>query len=44
MSTKEFIYQAPFPMGEDQTEYYLLTSDYVCGREFNGYSNPNFAP
>ncbi|SQB25674.1 fumarate hydratase class I, anaerobic [Citrobacter koseri] len=26
MSNKEFIYQAPFPMGEDKTEYYLLTS------------------
>ncbi|WP_414458145.1 hypothetical protein, partial [Escherichia coli] len=24
MSNKPFIYQAPFPMGKDNTEYYLL--------------------
>ena len=33
---KEFKYQAPFPMGKDQTEYYLLTKDYVSVAEFDG--------
>ena len=35
MSTKPFIYQDPFPMGKEKTEYYLLTKDFVsvekCG-------------
>lgn len=44
MSKKEFIYQAPFPMGEDKTEYYLLTSDYVSVSEFNGESILNVEP
>ena len=34
--TKEFKYQEPFPMREDQTEYYLLTKDYVSVSEFEG--------
>ena len=38
MSNKPFIYQAPFPMGKDETEYYLLTSDYVSVSEFEGES------
>ena len=29
MATKPFVYQEPFPMEHDDTEYYLLTSDYV---------------
>ncbi|MDE7451972.1 MAG: fumarate hydratase, partial [Paramuribaculum sp.] len=29
MATKPFHYQEMFPLGEDKTEYYLLTSDYV---------------
>lgn len=29
MPTKPFQYQEMFPMGKDNTEYYLLTSDYV---------------
>ncbi|NCC99157.1 MAG: fumarate hydratase [Bacteroidia bacterium] len=29
-----FKYQAPFPLGEDKTNYYLLTSDYVSVGEF----------
>ncbi|MTH47143.1 hypothetical protein, partial [Intestinirhabdus alba] len=29
MSKKEFVYQSPFPLGEDNTEYYLLTSEHV---------------
>lgn len=36
MSNKPFIYQAPFPMGKDNTEYYLLTSDYVSVADFDG--------
>ena len=32
----EFHYQAPFPLGEDTTEYYLLTKDYVSVSEFEG--------
>ena len=27
MSKVEFTYQAAFPLGEDKTEYYLLTSE-----------------
>ena len=29
MATKPFIYQEPFEMGKEKTEYYLLTKDYV---------------
>ena len=29
MANPEFKYQAPFPLGPDDTEYYLLTKDYV---------------
>ena len=36
MSNKPFIYQAPFPMGKDNTENYLLTSDYVSVADFDG--------
>lgn len=35
-SVPEFKYQAPFPLGKDDTEYYLLTKDYVSMREFEG--------
>ena len=31
-----FHYQHPFPLGEDKTEYYLLTKDYVYVSEFEG--------
>ncbi|MBP5318717.1 MAG: fumarate hydratase [Paludibacteraceae bacterium] len=31
-----FKYQPPFPLGEDTTEYYLLTKDYVSVGEFEG--------
>ena len=31
-----FRYQHPFPLGEDRTEYYLLTKDYVSVGEFEG--------
>ncbi len=36
MATKPFIYQEPFPMSEDKTEYYLLTKDHVSVSEFEG--------
>ena len=36
MATKPYIYQEPFPMSEDKTEYYLLTKDYVSVAEFEG--------
>jgi fumarate hydratase class I len=36
MATKPFIYQKPFPMSEDKTEYYLLTKDYFTISEFEG--------
>ncbi|AKJ43562.1 fumarate hydratase [Pragia fontium] len=36
MSTIEFKYQASFPLGEDKTEYYLLTKDHVSVSEFEG--------
>jgi len=32
----EFIYQEPFPLGEDKTEYRLLTKDYVKVVECDG--------
>ena len=35
-ATPEFKYQHPFPLGEDKTEYYLLTKDYVSVSEFEG--------
>ncbi|HRR62805.1 MAG TPA: fumarate hydratase [Paludibacteraceae bacterium] len=34
--TKEFKYQEPFPLGEDKTEYYLLTKDQVSVSQFEG--------
>ena len=34
MATTPFKYQAPFPLGPDTTEYYLLTKDYVSVSEF----------
>jgi len=36
MSNKPFHYQDPFPLAKDQTEYYLLTRDYVSVSEFEG--------
>ena len=35
-ATPEFKYQHPFPLGSDDTEYYLLTKDYVSVSEFEG--------
>lgn len=36
MSTPKFNYQDPFPLGKDETEYYLLTKDHVSLAEFEG--------
>lgn len=36
MSTPDFFYQEPFPIGKDETEYYLLTKDHVSIAEFEG--------
>ncbi len=36
MSTPAFEYHKPFPTGEDQTEYRLVTKDHVSVKEFNG--------
>ncbi len=36
MATPPFKYQAPFPMGKDDTEYYLLTKEHVSVSEFEG--------
>jgi len=36
MPTPAFKYQEPFPMGKDETEYYLLTKDYVSTANFDG--------
>ena len=37
MANPEFKYQHPFPLGKDETEYYLLTKDYVSVGEFEGH-------
>ena len=36
----EFIYQEPFPLSEDTTEYRLLTKDYVKTVECDGRRIP----
>lgn len=36
MATPPFKYQEPFPMGPDNTEYYLLTDEHVSTVEFEG--------
>ncbi len=36
MSTPEFNYQDPYPIGKDESEYYLLTKDYVSVAQFEG--------
>ncbi|MBR3287326.1 MAG: fumarate hydratase [Bacteroidales bacterium] len=44
MATKPFKYQTPFPMGEDRTEYYRLTGDYVSVSSFEGREVLKVAP
>ena len=36
MPTPAFKYQEPFPLGKDETEYYLLTKDHVSISQFEG--------
>ncbi|MDB6109700.1 MAG: hydro-lyase, Fe-S type, tartrate/fumarate subfamily, beta subunit [Pedosphaera sp.] len=36
MAPPVFKYQDPFPLGKDDTEYYLLTKDHVSTAEFEG--------
>ncbi|MEF3145303.1 fumarate hydratase [Klebsiella quasipneumoniae subsp. quasipneumoniae] len=36
MSTKPFVYQDPFPLAHDDTEYYLLSKAHVSVAEFAG--------
>lgn len=36
MSVPEFKYQDPFPLGKDDTEYRLLTKDFVSSAQFDG--------
>ena len=36
MSNKPFVYQNPFPLSHDDTEYYLLTKEHVSVAEFDG--------
>lgn len=38
MTNKPFYYQEPFPLAEDETDYYLLSSDHVSVSEFAGES------
>ncbi len=36
MATPPFKYQEPFPLGKDETEYYLLTADGISVSQFEG--------
>lgn len=36
MPTPEFKYQEPFPLGKDESEYYLLTENHVSVAQFEG--------
>ncbi len=36
MATPDFIYQEPFPLGQDPTEYYLLTKEGITISDFQG--------
>ncbi|MFV0472373.1 MAG: fumarate hydratase [Paludibacteraceae bacterium] len=44
MPTKPFIYQDTFSMEKEQTEYYLLTKEYVSVSEFDGKPMLKIAP
>lgn len=44
MATPPFKYQKPFPLGEDRTEYYLLTKDYVSVEKFGDTEMLRIAP
>ena len=36
MSNKPFVYQDPFPLSHDNTEYYLLSREHVSVVQFDG--------
>jgi len=36
MSTPEFKFQEPFPIGKDETDYYLLSKDFISVSQFEG--------
>ncbi|HXP89744.1 MAG TPA: fumarate hydratase [Fibrobacteria bacterium] len=44
MATPEFVYQDPFPLGEDTTQYRLLTKEGVSVSEFDGKPMLKVAP
>lgn len=44
MATPPFHYQDPFPVGKDNTEYYLLTKEHVSVSEFEGQKVLKVAP
>ncbi|XBS71468.1 class I fumarate hydratase FumA [Acerihabitans sp. KWT182] len=44
MSTKPFHYQNPFPVSQDETDYYLLSRDFVSLTEFEGHEILKVAP
>ena len=44
MATPEFKYAPMFQLGKDETEYYLLTKDYVSVSEFEGKPMLKIAP
>lgn len=44
MKTAPFIYQEPFPLGKDETEYYLLSKEGVSVTEFEGNQILKVAP
>lgn len=44
MPTPEFKYYDPYPLGEDKTEYYLLTKDHVSVSNFDGKEMLKVAP
>ena len=43
-TTPEFKYAPMFQLGKDETEYYLLTKDYVSVSEFEGKPMLKIAP
>ena len=43
-TTPEFKYQHPFPLGPDDTEYYLLTKEHISMGEFEGQPILKVAP
>ncbi len=44
MAVPPFKYQDPFPIGKDQTEYYLLTKEHVSVGSYEGKDMLNVAP